>query len=67
MQIEQLMKDGGTDKILLEQLVAQLVIITSYNPSQTLDNKTHEDSPPIFKLVEKYFPSFKKNKEETKG
>ena len=66
MQIEQLMKDGGTDKVLLEQLVAQLVIITSYNPSQTLDNKTHEDSPPIFKLVEKYFPAFKKNKEEKK-
>lgn len=64
MQIEELMKDGGTDKVLLEQLVAQLVIITSYNPSQTLDNKTHEDSPPVFKLIAKYFPSLGKNKEK---
>lgn len=64
MQIEELMKDGATDKVLLEQLVAQLVIITSYNPSATLDNKTHEDTPPIFKLIEKYFPSFRKNKEK---
>jgi hypothetical protein len=60
MQIEQLMKDADTDKDLLSQLVAQLVIITAYNPSDTLDNKTHEDSPPILKLVEKYFPSFGK-------
>jgi hypothetical protein len=60
MQIEQLMKDADTDKDLLSQLVAQLVIITAYNPSETLDNKTHEDSPPILKLVEKYFPSFGK-------
>jgi hypothetical protein len=64
MQIEELMKDGGTDKVLLEQLVAQLVIITAYNPSETLDNKAHEDSPPIFKLMEKYFPSYGKNKEK---
>jgi hypothetical protein len=62
MQIEELMKEGGTDTDLLSQLVAQLVIITAYNPSETLDNKTHEDSPPIFKLVEKYFPSLSKAK-----
>jgi hypothetical protein len=62
MQIEQLMKDGATDKDLLSQLVAQLVIITAYNPSETLDNKTHEDSPPIFKLLERYFPSIGKKK-----
>lgn len=65
MQIEALMKDGATDKALLEQLVAQLVIITAYNPSQTLDSNSHEDSPPIFKLVEKYFPSFA-NKDKSK-
>ncbi len=65
MQIEQLMKDGETDKGLLSQLVAQLVIITAYNPSGTLDNKTHEDSPPIFKLVEKYLPGIGKKETET--
>ena len=54
-QIERLMKDGGADKDLLSQLVAQLVFITAQNPSNTLDNKTHEDSPPIFKFAEKYF------------
>ena len=64
MQIEELMKDGTTDKDLLSQLVAQLVIITAYNPSETLDSNTHEDSPPIFKLIEKYFPSFRKKKEK---
>jgi len=66
IQIEQMMKDGATDKDLLSQLVAQLVIITAYNPSETLDSKTHEDSPPIFKLVEKYFPSAVKKKAEEK-
>lgn len=55
-QIERLMKDGGADKDLLSQLVAQLVFITAQNPSNTLDNKSHEDSPPLFKLAEKYFP-----------
>jgi hypothetical protein len=63
MQIEELMKDGATDKDLLEQLVAQLVIITAYNPSATLDNKTHEDSSPVLKLIEKYFPALSKKKE----
>jgi uncharacterized coiled-coil DUF342 family protein len=66
MQIEELMKDGSADKDLLMQLVAQLVIITSQNPSYTLDNKTHEDSPPIFKFAEKIFPFFKKDGEGTK-
>lgn len=66
MQIEELMKDNATDKALLEQLVAQLVIITAYNPSETLDNKTHEDSPPVFKFIEKYFPSISKSKEKVK-
>jgi len=60
-QIEELMQSGGaTDKQLLSQLMAQLVLITSINPSETLDNKSHNDSPPIFKLVEKIFPSAKK-------
>jgi DNA repair exonuclease SbcCD ATPase subunit len=59
-QIERLMKDSGADKELLSQLVAQLVIITAQNPSNTLDNKSHEDSPPIFKLAEKYFPEIGK-------
>lgn len=63
-QIERLMKDGGADKDLLSQLVAQLVFITAQNPSNTLDNKSHEDSPPIFKLVEKYFPWGGKSKEK---
>ena len=63
-QIERLMKEGGADKELLSALVAQLVVITAQNPSNTLDNKSHEDSPPIFKLVEKYFPSFSKGKDK---
>ena len=57
-QIERLMKDSGADKEMLSALVAQLVVITAQNPSNTLDNKSHEDSPPIFKVIEKYFPSF---------
>jgi hypothetical protein len=56
-QIERLMKDSGADKEMLSALVAQLVVITAQNPSNTLDNKSHEDSPPIFKVIEKYFPS----------
>ncbi|UAY52529.1 V-type ATP synthase subunit I domain-containing protein [Ferruginibacter albus] len=64
MQIEELMKDGITDQDVLLQLVGQLVIITSQNPSVTLDNKSHEDSPPIFKLAEKFLPFKKKNEEE---
>ena len=60
-QIEELMKSGVDDKELLLKLVTQLVIITSQNPSDTLDNKAHNDSPPIFKLLEKIFPSIKKN------
>lgn len=66
IQIEELMKQGTTDKDLLMQLVAQLVYITSENPSQTLDNKSHEDSPPLFKLAEKYLPFYKKNGEPQK-
>jgi len=62
MQIEALMKDGVTDKDLLSQLVAQLVIITSQNPSITLDSQSHDDSPPVFKLAEKLIPSFAKSK-----
>jgi hypothetical protein len=58
------MKEGGADKELLSALVAQLVVITAQNPSNTLDNKSHEDSPPIFKLAEKYFPSFSKGKDK---
>lgn len=62
-QIERLMKDSGADKELLSQLVAQLVFITAQNPSNTLDNKLHDDSPPIFKLIEKYLPGSGKKKE----
>jgi hypothetical protein len=60
-QIEELAKQGGAaDKEILSQLMAQLVIITSENPSKTLDNKYHNDSPPIFKFLEKFSPSIKK-------
>lgn len=62
-QIERLMKDNGADKELLSQLVAQLVIITAQNPSNTLDNKAHEDSGPLIKLFEKYLPKSSKKKD----
>lgn len=62
-QIERLMKDGG-EKELLSALVAQLVVITAQNPSSTLDNKSHEDSSPLLKVIEKYLPSFGKTKEK---
>lgn len=65
-QIEELAKQGGTDNDLLLQLIAQLVVITSQNPSASLDNKAHNDSPPIFTLVEKMFSS-KKNVKESKS
>ena len=61
-QIERLMKDGGADKDLLSQLVAQLVFITAQNPSNTLDNKSHEDNSPVFKFAEKYLSFSKKEK-----
>lgn len=63
-QIEKLIKEGGADKQLLANLVAQMVIITGQNPSSTLDHHTHNDSPPMFKLVEKMF-FWKKKPEET--
>jgi hypothetical protein len=62
MQIEELMKDGASDKDLLLQLVSQLVEITSQNPSETLDNRSHEDNSPIFKLAEKIIPTFPRAK-----
>jgi hypothetical protein len=61
-QIERLMKHGGADKDLLSQLVAQLVFITAQNPSNTLDNKSHEDNSPILKFAEKYIPFVSKSK-----
>lgn len=64
MQIEELVKDGATDKDLLLQLVSQLVVITSQNPSETLDNRSHEDNSPIFKLAERLLPSFSRGKKE---
>jgi hypothetical protein len=67
MQVEELMKDGSTDKDLLLQLVAQLVIITSQNPSSTLDSKSHDDSPPIFKLAERLIPSLYGKSREDKN
>jgi len=66
MQIEELMKEGASDKDLLLQLVAQLVYITSQNPSQTLDNNSHNDSSPFMKLIEGMIPSFKNNKKDEK-
>jgi hypothetical protein len=63
-QIERLLKDDGADKELLSALVAQLVVITAQNPSSTLDNKSHEDSSPLLKVIEKYLPSFGKSKEK---
>jgi uncharacterized coiled-coil DUF342 family protein len=60
VQIEELVENSASDDQLLNQLVAQLVLITAQNPSVTLDNKSHDDSPPIFKLLEKYMPSVKK-------
>jgi len=65
MQIEELTRDGDADKDLLSELVAQLVTITAQNPSVTLDSKSHEDSPPVFKLLEKYL-QLRKNKEQVK-
>lgn len=62
-QIERLMKDGGADKEMLSALIAQLVFITAQNPSKTLDNKSHDDSPPLFKVMEKYVPWFRSKKE----
>ena len=56
------MKDGAADKDLIAQLVAQLVMITAQNPSYTLDNKSHEDSSPLIKVIEKYLPWFSKGK-----
>jgi len=52
-QIEELGKDGDRERELLLQLIAQLVLITAQNPSETLDNKSHNDSPPVFQLFEK--------------
>lgn len=63
-QIERLMKDGAADKDLISQLVAQLVMITAQNPSSTLDNKSHEDSSPMLKVIEKYLPWFGSKKEK---
>lgn len=51
-QIEELMKNGAADKQLLNDLVAQLVVITSQNPSMTLDSKSHDDSPPLLKAIQ---------------
>ena len=62
-QIERLMKDGGADEEMLSALIAQLVFITAQNPSKTLDNKSHDDSPPLFKVMEKYVPWFGTKKE----
>lgn len=66
VQIEELLESGETDAALLSQLVAQLVHITSQNPSATLDSKSHDDSPPVFKLLEKYFPGKKEIKSDQK-
>lgn len=61
-QIEELKKDGVEDNDLLLELVAQLVAITSQNPSSTLDNKAHEDNSPIFKFMEKFMQKREKKK-----
>jgi len=66
IQIEELMKEGASDKDLLLQLVTQLVYITSKNPSETLDNKSHEDNSPIFKFAENFIPSFFKKDKDNK-
>lgn len=62
-QIERLMKDNGADQELLTQLVAQLVMITAQNPSNTLDSKAHDDSGPLLKFFEKYLPGSNKKKD----
>ncbi|MGZ4156023.1 MAG: hypothetical protein ACXVED_02520 [Bacteroidia bacterium] len=64
VQIEALMKEGDADQDLLKNLMAQLIIITSQNPSLTLDNKSHEDNSPILKLMENFtFKGKKDNKD----
>jgi len=48
-------------KAVLLKLVENLVLMTSSNPSMTLENKCHHDSPP---LVERIFGLFGKGKRE---
>lgn len=43
--------------------IVDMVVITAQNPSLTLDNKSHDDSSPILKLVGEIFPSLV-NKEQ---
>jgi DNA repair exonuclease SbcCD ATPase subunit len=59
-QIEELMNQGHSDAELLSKLIVQLVAITSQNPSETLDSNAHNDSPPLFKLIDGFIPKFKR-------
>jgi len=67
MQIEELMKEAQADQDLLMQLVQQLVVITGQNPSATLDSKSHDDSHPILRSVERLIPARRTANNESDG
>lgn len=46
-EIEKL-PDSDNKNEIMEQLVASLIEASSFNPSSTLERKSHNDSPPIF-------------------
>jgi hypothetical protein len=66
-QIEELGNAGEAEKNLMFRLIGQLVIITSQNPSYTLDNKSHEDGPFLMKMLEKMIPGKKKDSSTEKA
>lgn len=62
VQVEELMKEGEMDTELLRELVASLLFITAQNPSQTLENKSHDDSPPVMRFFERMLPRWNRDK-----
>ena len=65
-QIEELAKQNAVDIELLSKLVVNLVSITSQNPSYTLDSKSHNDSPPLFKFIRDLNPWVNKGENREK-
>lgn len=59
-QIEDLDYDPEDEQILMKELLANLVAITSHNPSDTLDYKSHNDNHPIMNVFERVLASSKK-------
>lgn len=57
-EIEKLPDSDEKDEIM-EKLVASLISASSYNPSETLEKKSHNDSPPLISLFNR-----KSNKNE---